>query len=439
MAAETFYGFIKRSHQHGEFNFSELLPFVEEAEAHMHSRGKPNWHVPGFKKCAGRPKGMGMLPKTMKHPETGKVLVFPMFDFDRSKGQQVQATIVEAKCPKCGVVMERRSRRDGQGDIFACAAKTPCQGDGGNILACVAWADVKGDGKKKPLTKKGKGKKKVKTPTDKDQWIVRIKTLVTLMRNCVREHGMSLSVGYRTVEHLAKLTAGVTNGDPDEAFRLWISARVKKSERDKFDAAGLPRGQFRMEDGGENPGWYPVLARVLDIGLPVYLVGDAGTGKTWFAKWYAEHAEKELEVMVGSGDVAGRELWVTRRDVKGGDSSTHRGPAARACTNGDVLLLDEVDGFDPNSLLPLNSVLNGDKQLSVPVLGKLEVNPEVRVIAAANTNGREKSREFAARNKMDGAFLNRFAVVCRTDYEDKVDTLVAEKAIAHVFNTLGQN
>ncbi len=105
------------------------------------------------------------------------------------------------------------------------------------------------------------------------------------------------------------------------------------------------------------------------------------------------------------------------------------GGAARAAEEGSVLLLDEADGFDSNALLTLNPVLNGDPHLTVPVLGKINISPEMRVIAAANTNGRSRDRTYNARNRLDGAFLNRFAVVVRVDFEEKIDLKIAQEIL----------
>lgn len=421
MAVETFLGWAKRVTEQGAFNLTSMVTFVEETETYWREKGK-TFHVPGWRKCAGREEGKGLVPRTMKHPVTGATFVFPVFTFTRTEGDLVQATLREPKCPHCGGSMERRARRDGSGDFFGCSSYPHCKG------ACNAWTSVDA-----PLAPKPEGepapKPQPKAVPAPSALVARICKLVEQARAIVEKHGMCLPIGYRTTRHLAHLA--VICGDADEAWRLWVDGRVSEQERAKFDAEGMPAGRFTMPEKTEDgePGWYETVARVLDAGLPVFLQGPAGTGKTRFAGWYATRTERTLETMVGSGDVAGRELWVARRDASKGETTTVPGPAARACENGDVLLLDEVDGFDANSLLPLNSVLNGDTEVSVPVLGKVKVDPAVRVIAAANTNGRSKDRTYTARNRLDGAFLNRFAVVIETRYETSVDQKVAEEVL----------
>lgn len=424
MASETFKGAVERLHKAGTFNFSALLTFVNNVES---STG--NTFSGGFYKCAGRERGKGLLPRTMKNPVTNENFIFPMLNMDRQKGEHITVTVVEPKCPKCGSDMERRKRRDGTADFFGCSRYPGCRG------ACDAYADVTGSGSPQS-GEEPKVEVEVKLH-DRTALINRIVTLVERARKVVEDHNMTLPIGYRTTQHLAKLA--IIIGCPDEAWKLWVDGRVSDVERAKFDAAGLPAGSPKpVAVVKDQPSWYGTMAAVLDAGLPVFLVGGAGTGKTRFAKWYAARREVKLEMVVGSGDVAGRELWVARRDASKGETKTVPGPAARACADGSVLLLDEIDGFDSNSLLPMNAVLNGDQRLSVPVLGELEVNPEVRIIAAANTNGRSKDRTYNARNRLDGAFLNRFAVVCQTRYERNVDTLCAAESIEDVLKALGK-
>jgi len=363
----------------------------------------------------------------MKHPVTKAKFVFPMFKFTVEEGKLIEATPLTPTCPECGQAMKRHAKTEKRPEVFAC---TPCK------TMVEAWADVTGDGKSHEEAPKVTKPVEVPEIRDHKALITRILHIVKVARKVVEDRGFGLPIGVRTTEHLAKLA--MVMGDADEAWRLWIDGRVPSQWRESFDAAGLPRGKFRAmrnaDDG--DPSWYATTAKVLDAGLPVMIVGPAGSGKSYFAKWYAKRIQKDIEIVVGSGDLAGSQLWVDQVSAKNGTTTVHRGPAARACTDGNVLLLDEVDGFDPNSLLPMNAVLNGDTHLSVPVLGNLEIDGEVKIIAAANTTGLTRDRTYTARNKLDGAFLNRFAVVIHAGYEEKVDRKVAEAAVLAAIKSL---
>jgi len=418
MRGENFLGWVERAHSEGQYDFSELLKFVNAQQ-----EKKPLNAYRWWKKVEGNEQGQGRLPRTMKHPVTGTPFVFPIVVVGYDENNVVHGTVVNPTCKKCGGDMERRTRRRDGVDFFGCKGYPTCRG------ACNAWTKVT-DGERitPPVAKKPDPAPAKPVPTGHEALKLRILEIILKARKVVADHNITLPIGYRTTEHIAKLA--ITVGSADEAWRLWIDGRVSTQERAKFDAAGLPSGTFNQATSPDaEPSWYHTCAKVLDAGLPVMLVGPAGTGKTRFAKWYAAQQQKTLRMVVGSGDVAGRELWIARRDASGGTTTNIPGPAALAAAEGDVLLLDEVDGFDANALLPMNAILNGEREVSVPVLGVVEVHEDMQIIAAANTNGRSKDRTYAGRSRLDGAFLNRFAVVILTRYEAAIDSVVADAAI----------
>lgn len=423
-ATETAGAWMHRTHRAGIYDFTTMIKFVNEVESHWEQNGRSGTTMPLKRRCTGYSSGRGWLPSTMTHPVTKERFVFPLMDFQVGDDGLYATTHFDPRCPSCGSTMTRSAANSKRDEAFVCA---PCD------TICPAWVEVTGSGKAKEAPKVPKADRP--EITDHKALITRVVRLVQKARKVAEDHKFTLPIGHRTTAHLAKLA--MITGDADEAFRLWIDGRVPASWREKFDAAGLPSGRFRpLEVDPDNPTWYGTIARVLDAGLPVMLVGPAGSGKTFFAKWYAKRVKKDIEVVVGSGDLAGTQLWVSQVSAKNGNTKVHRGPATIACTEGSVLLLDEVDGFDPNSLLPMNAVLNGDEKLSIPILGNLDVSPDVRIIAAANTNGLGHDRTYTARNRLDGAFLNRFAVVVHATYEEKVDTTVAEQAVLEVLESL---
>lgn len=422
---ERFLVWAKRMHEEGRFDLSAVIDYAEAHYAKYEEQGKPVTYDPLWRKITPFIKGKGRICRKMKQPD-GSWFVFPMFELAEEEGEPIGAKLLTPLCPKCGDMMERRYSTARKREFFGCASFPKCRG------ATAAFADVTpkttpntGTNPVAPVTPKPPAPTKTKA----EKLVEDVVALVAKAREAAESHGISLPMGYRTTSHLIKLA--VLADSANEAWRLWIDGRVSEQERTKFDAAGLPAGSPKqLNEVANQPKWYGTVASVLDMGLPVMLVGAAGTGKTRFAKWYAERVGKQLQMVVGSGDMAGRELWVARRDASNGNTSNVLGPAAKAAAEGDVLLLDEIDGFDSNALLPMNAVLNGEREVSVPVLGKVKVSDELRIIGAANTNGRNKDRTYNARNRLDGAFLNRFAVVVKTVYEPAVDRKVAEEGLA---------
>lgn len=435
MAAETFLEWAKRETAEGRYDLSAMISFVER----FHAAKAREKGVDDYKGSAWwsrvRGRKSSTLPARMRDPDTGEWFVFPLFDVYREAGQPVVATIKSVACPKCGSGTYRKLVKDTKTgkelEVFACVVNG-CNG------GTEAWVDVTPGNTGEPLPGGEMPVEPRKDPKAEARRMAHeIAVLLEKARKVTEDHGMALPIGYRTSKQLGAMAA--ITGSVDEAWRIWIDGRVGRHDRAKFDEAGLPAGDPQpLEIVPDQPRWYGTAAKLVDAGLPVYLVGPAGTGKGQFVTWYAARVNKPVRVVVGSGDMAGRELYIARRDASGGTVTNVPGPITRAATRGEVAFLDEVDGFDANALLPLNSILNGDKFVSVPVLGEIRIHPETRIIAAANTNGRSKDRAYSGRNRLDGAFLNRFAAMIQTGYEGEIDRKVALAAFESALVTTDQ-
>ena len=140
----------------------------------------------------------------------------------------------------------------------------------------------------------------------------------------------------------------------------------------------------------------------------VFLVGEAGTGKTTVAQQVAEALElpfAHLSCSAGMSEahILGRMLF---------DGTYVESDFVRIYENGGVFLLDEFDAMDGNTAVVINSALaNG--VMSVPnrkdnPIAKRHANTVI--IASANTWGTGYgSNQYAGRNRLDGATLDRFA------------------------------
>ena len=74
-------------------------------------------------------------------------------------------------------------------------------------------------------------------------------------------------------------------------------------------------------------------------------------------------------------------------------------------------MLDEMDASIPEVLVILNAAI-ANRYFDFPApIGYVEANPNFRVIAAGNTTGHGADFEYVGRNQLDGASLDRFAVV----------------------------
>lgn len=150
--------------------------------------------------------------------------------------------------------------------------------------------------------------------------------------------------------------------------------------------------------------------------LNVWLAGPAGSGKTTGARMaaealglaYAAHgAMGMVHELTGFVDAGGR---------------YHETAFTRLYRTGGLVLLDEVDASDPNVTLALNGALdNGAMQL--PTGEMVARHPDFVCVAAANTWGAGATADYVGRNRLDGAFLQRF-VMLAWDYDEALETAI---------------
>jgi hypothetical protein len=132
----------------------------------------------------------------------------------------------------------------------------------------------------------------------------------------------------------------------------------------------------------------------------VYLYGASGVGKTTIATEYAKSTGREYVKIVITSQT-------TVDDIDGYfsivDHVYHRSLVREAVEHGKVLILDELDAGNPNTMLALNKLTDDEIQFPDKLV---KPHPDFRVIATGNTL--EFSEEYSARNKQDMAMLARF-------------------------------
>lgn len=154
---------------------------------------------------------------------------------------------------------------------------------------------------------------------------------------------------------------------------------------------------------------------LVNLNIPVFLSGAAGTGKNVICKQVAEALNLDFYFTNA----------VTQEyQLKGfidANGTFHETQFYKAFTNGGLFFLDEMDGSIPETLIILNAAIaNGDFDFPT---GKVEAHPDFRVISAGNTVGTGADIEYTGRFQLDASSLDRFALI-HIDYSKNIEAAV---------------
>jgi len=163
---------------------------------------------------------------------------------------------------------------------------------------------------------------------------------------------------------------------------------------------------------------------------PMFLNGPKGCGKTTMARKLAEYLGLPFYHMALSYDMTKTSLF-TWYPPSGGDPVDS--PLMKGAKVGGVCLIDEVDNGNENSLVGINGIDNGE--IYNPTTGEnVKLHPDFIPICCANTVGTGADMVYTGRNRLDGAFLDRFWHI-RIDYDKKLEKkLCPDDKIRHHLN-----
>jgi len=154
--------------------------------------------------------------------------------------------------------------------------------------------------------------------------------------------------------------------------------------------------------------------------VPVWLWGAPGAGKTHLARQLAECLGVKPYVMSIDETTTANKLLGFQNLVSG---DFVKGWLYEPYKTGGLVMIDEIDTGNPGIIAGLNALLANSHYL-FPNGETVERHAGFRVIAAANTNGTGAVAGFTARQRLDAATLNRFAVV-EFRYDEVLETLLA--------------
>lgn len=164
---------------------------------------------------------------------------------------------------------------------------------------------------------------------------------------------------------------------------------------------------------------FPKLLQVLSQHLNVYLVGPAGSGKTYAAKKCAEALGIPFYF---TGAIANEYKLTGFKNARGEYVGTK---FREAYENGGVFLFDEIDASFPQAVLAFNAALANDF-MDFPD-GQVTRHKDFYCIAAANTIGQGADRQYVGRNQLDAASLDRFVFI-EWEYDNNLEISLSGNA-----------
>lgn len=195
----------------------------------------------------------------------------------------------------------------------------------------------------------------------------------------------------------------------------------------------LPDLSERTIEGHVHPKFEHVL-KLAALGLPIMLVGPAGTGKTTLGAQVAKALGRPFGSLSCTAGMSEGEIVGKLLPGADGGFRYHHSQFVTLYEGGGVFLFDEIDAADPNVLLKVNqsigSVQGGGRWFNDLRSQKPEVNQhkDFVLIAAANTFGTGAGAQYVGRNQLDAATLDRFEVV-EIDYDKDFEAAVGDDEV----------
>lgn len=237
-----------------------------------------------------------------------------------------------------------------------------------------------------------------------------------------------------TLGLLEKVLAEVIVREQGETIKKEIFADFQKQAKEFIEQNyGVIQRKVEVQVGEIKTQFNQVLHEKFETVLnfvrmdePVFLTGGAGSGKNVLCEqvakalgldFYFTNAITQTYELTGFTDAMG---------------IYHQTQFYEAFTKGGLFMLDEMDASIPDVLVKLNMAI-ANREFDFPqgkdingnlVGGKVKAHSDFRVVSAGNTFGLGADYEYVGRNQLDGASLDRFAIV-EIDYDKNIEMNVA--------------
>ena len=166
----------------------------------------------------------------------------------------------------------------------------------------------------------------------------------------------------------------------------------------------------------------PLVVAAIQAGVPLFLTGDAGAGKTTMCKQAAKMLGRDFYF---TGAINSEYKLTGFIDAQGRVIHT---AFTRAFKEGGLFLFDELDGSLPGAVLPFNAAL-ANRMADLPE-GIIEAHAQFAAVAAGNTTGRGADRQYVGRLQQDAAVLDRYAML-HIDTDEALEAAMIGAARPH--------
>lgn len=202
----------------------------------------------------------------------------------------------------------------------------------------------------------------------------------------------------------------LNQGIPVEFLMASMTAAWSQASRDQFESFAGEYGvtsfdpqtfaQDEREDGQHAA--MPLVKRLIQANIPVYLHGGAGTSKSTIARQSAE--------VMGIGYRETTLAGATPSAIKGRDRLKEFivSEFTMAYENGEIFCGEELDSADPQVLLVINNALANGTFWNDSEGRAVKRHENFRFVATANTLGTGADSTYTGRERLDGATLDRF-------------------------------
>jgi cobaltochelatase CobS len=174
---------------------------------------------------------------------------------------------------------------------------------------------------------------------------------------------------------------------------------------------------------------FDFVLNVVRAGVNVYLYGPAGTGKTHMARQIANILCEDFYYV---GCVYNPYELLGTQDIHGNYVPTE---FYRAFAFGGRCFFDEIDTYAAECMKCLSAALSNGYCV-FPVIGRVEMHPNFKPMAAANTLGLGRDRDYVAAQRLDASTLDRFPARIYIDYDEELESAMADSQITNFIHDL---